>query len=143
MIGLISKKIIEDDTEFDDFAFESLNLCDSSDYKLDDLKENSTALKDITLVPNLSNVGSTMVSFGEITNIKTKQNPFLDNYITSGEKLEEELEENLKKPNETLENPPKYINNRKKYIGSPNIALVRANRLIKRMPNKLIENCKV
>ena len=37
-----------------------------------------------------------------------------------------------------LEEPPKYINNRQRYTGSPDFALVKPRKIIKRVPNKIL-----
>lgn len=97
---------------------------------------------------SLSKVGSTLPSYEDIETVKEKLgvtekktksqfNPFFE---VTAEKTDDEPEfiDSPKCTSAIIEDPPKYSENRQRYTGSPDFALVRPRKILKRVPNKIL-----
>ena len=107
----INKYSINDD-EINDLS----NITIGTDKYIDELSDRS--------------IEGVQFNLNGVTGSNSTINPFLENNIN-------ESEGNAIK-GVMLDHPPEYIANRKSYIGSPNFALVKTPRNIKRVSNKIL-----
>ena len=100
------------------------------------------------LIPKISNIGSTIPPIDTISMLKGKEsdpmkigkaqtNPFFEIETERGSDVQEN-QDSPKYSSEILEEPPKYKENRKRYVGSPDFALVKPRKILKRVPNKVL-----